>query len=63
MGYGLPELIGIARTIDLEGGQLPEIIRTIYFGYCLLIGIARTIDLEGDLLIGIVGTIDLGDGL
>ena len=33
-------LIGIARTIDLEGGLLIGIVRAIEFGYCLLIGIA-----------------------
>ena len=58
MGYR--PIIGIARTIDLEGGLLIGIVRKIDLGYCLLIGIARTIDLEGGVLIGIVRTIDLG---
>ena len=31
-------LIGLARTIDLEGGLLSGIARTIDLGYCLLIG-------------------------
>ena len=58
LGYCLS--IGIARTIDLEGGLLIGIVRKIDLGYCLLIGIAQKIDLEGGLLIGIVRTIDLG---
>ena len=54
-------MIGIASTIDLEGGLVFGIVRTNDFGYCRSIGIARTIDLEGGLLIGIVGTVDVGD--
>ena len=48
-------LIGIAHTIDLEGGLLIRIVRAIDMGYCLIVGIARTIYLEGGLQIGIVG--------
>ena len=55
LGYCL--LIGNARTIDLEGGLLIGIVRTVDLGYCLSIEIAHTIDLEGGLLIGIVWTI------
>ena len=52
-------LIGIAHTIDFEGGLLIRIVWTIELGYCLLIGIARAIDLEGVLLHGIVRTIGI----
>ena len=61
LGYCL--LIGIAHTMDLEGGVLIGIVRTIDLGYCLSIGIARTIYVEGGLLIGVVGTTYRGDGI
>lgn len=53
-------LIGIAHTIDLEGGLLPtEIVRTDNddFEDHLFVGIVRAIDLGGCLLIGSVDTI------
>ena len=52
-------LIGIARTIDLEGGLL--IVGTIDLGDDLLIGIVRTIHFGDCPLIGIVRPIDYGD--
>ena len=55
LGYCL--LLGIARTIYLEGSLSIGIVQKIDFEYCLLIGIAHTIDLEGGQLFGIVGTI------
>ena len=44
LGYCL--LIGIARTIDLEGGLQIAIVRTLDFGDCLLIGITQNMMLE-----------------
>ena len=58
LGYCL--LIGIPRTIDLEGGLLIGIVRAIDLGCRLVIGTTSTVDLEGGLLVGIIRTIDLG---
>ena len=60
MGYR--PIIGIARTIDLEGGLLIGIVGAIDLGYG---GVVPTIyfQLEECPLIGIVRTIDYGDCL
>ena len=55
--------IGVAPTIDPEGGLPIAIVRPTDFGDCLLIGIVWTNVLGDCPLIGIVATIDLGDGL
>ena len=59
MGYCL--LIGITRTIDLEGGLPIGVVGTIYSGDGLLIGIVRTTRFLVCPLIGTVWTIGYGE--